>query len=96
MKRPRQAARYRICVEGRLGEDWSGWFSGMSLSCEDGTDGQAVTTLEGEMPDQPALRGILSRIWDMGLTVISVNRTDAQVGQSQEVNHDDEDRRAEE
>ena len=90
MKRPRQPVRYRICVEGRLDEGWSGWLGDMSLSCEDGKDGQAVTSLLGDAPDQPALRGILSRMWDMGLTVISVNRVDMQAGRLQEDQHDDD------
>ena len=64
-----QAARYQIKVRGRLDEDWSDWFSGMTVTFE-----SSVTTLTGAVVDQAALRGILSKIWDLNLTLISVNQ----------------------
>lgn len=63
---------YQISVRGRLNDRWTAWFSGMAISCEDGPDG-ATCTLTGKIVDQPALRGILERIWDLNLTLISLN-----------------------
>ncbi|MBL7065918.1 MAG: hypothetical protein ISS49_17210 [Anaerolineae bacterium] len=60
---------YQIQVQGRLDEDWSDWFSGMTVTFESG-----VTTLTGPVADQAALRGILTRIWDLNLTLLSVTR----------------------
>ena len=60
---------YEIKVEGRLDENWSDWFSGMAVTLEDD-----VTILTGAVADQAALRGILTKIWDLNLTLISINR----------------------
>ncbi len=59
---------YQIKVQGRLDKSWSGWFSGMAITVEGDT-----TTLTGAVVDQAALRGILSRLWDLNLALISVN-----------------------
>lgn len=65
---------YRIKVKGKLGEDWSNWLDRMAIRFEiNPTDGP-ITTLLGPIADQAALRGILTRIWDLNLTVISVSR----------------------
>jgi hypothetical protein len=62
-------AVYRIEVEGQLDKSWSGWFSGMTLTFQDD-----VSTLTGPLADQAALRGLLSKIWDLNLTLVSVVR----------------------
>ena len=67
-----QAAKYQITLQGRLDESWSEWLDGMMLVFEDG-----ITTLTGTVADQAALRGILSKIWDLNLTLISVSRIEA-------------------
>ena len=69
---PRHKGRqtvYRIRVEGQLDQSWSAWFSGMTVSFQDG-----VSTMTGPITDQSALRGLLSKIWDLNLTLISVVR----------------------
>lgn len=66
-----QAVRYQIKVQGRLDEGWSDWFAGLTVTFESG-----VTTLTGPVADQSALRGILTRIWDLNLTLLSVTRGD--------------------
>ena len=67
-------ATYEIQVQGRLDESWSNWFNGMAITPE-GTSGDSpVTTLTGVVADQAALRGILERIWNLNLTLVSVNR----------------------
>jgi hypothetical protein len=67
-----QPARYQIKVRGRLTDKWSEWFSGMAITFEGGGDDAPTTTLTGAVADQSTLRGILTRIWDLNLTLISV------------------------
>jgi len=63
------ATNYCIRIEGHLAADWSDWFEGMTVRCQaDGT-----TTLEGPVRDQAALQGLLIRVRDLGLSLISVN-----------------------
>ena len=60
---------YQIRVKGHLDDTLAGWFEGLTVSnLEDGN-----TLLSGSLPDQSALQGVLKRISDMGLTLISVN-----------------------
>ena len=63
---------YEIRVEGELGEMWSNWFSGLQLTHLEG-DG---TLLSGLLPDQAALHGLLERIRDLNLTLISVTSSE--------------------
>jgi len=67
-----QPAVYQIQIQGVLPEDWQAWFNGMRLA-----DDGRITTLQGLVPDQPALFGLLIKIRDLGLTVLSVQRLDA-------------------
>ena len=69
-----QPATYQIKVQGRLGEDWSDWFSGMIVTVEYRKDGPTITTLTGIIPDQAALHGLLNRIRDLGLPLLDVHR----------------------
>ncbi len=65
-----EPACYRIRVKGHLSEQWADWFDGLTL--ENLPDGHAV--LFGRLPDQSALYGVLNRIRDIGLILISVSR----------------------
>ncbi len=66
---------YEITVEECVDPGgWSDWFGEMELSQADGADGRPITVLTGRLSDQAALRGILTRLWDLNLTVISVTR----------------------
>jgi hypothetical protein len=60
---------YQIKVQGKLDEGWSDWFSGMTV-----TLGSNISVLTGPVADQAALRGILTKIWDLNLTLIFVRR----------------------
>ena len=63
------SAVYRIRVKGVLDSSWSDWFDGsMITSLEDETE------LTGVMTDQAALHGILTKLNDLGLTILSVSR----------------------
>src|SRR5499433_1926115 len=66
---PAAPARYEIRVEGVLGEDLSAWFDRLRAAC----DGSGVG-IPGVVPDQPALHGLLNRVRDLGLCLISVER----------------------
>jgi len=70
----RKPARYEIRVGGVLSDHWSDWLGGMTLTVTRTGEGDTVTTLTGVVPDQSALRGILSKLWDLNLTLISVSR----------------------
>ena len=63
---------YRIQVNGRLDSHWSNWFNGMDVTVESGADGATLTTLVGPVADQSQLRGILTRIWNLNLVLVSV------------------------
>jgi hypothetical protein len=65
---------YQICVRGKFDEKWSDWFGGMHITFGSGSSDSHVTTLTGLVVDQAALRGIMDRIWDLNLTLISVAR----------------------
>ena len=64
--------RYEIRVDGVLDDQWADWFSGLQIDTE-GTH----TVIFGLLPDQPALHGVLGKIRDLGLSLISVRRLDA-------------------
>ncbi len=64
-----QTTVYQIKMQGRLDESWSGWFDGMTVTSDGDT-----TTLTGTVADQSALRGILTRLWDLNLALISVHQ----------------------
>ena len=60
---------YQIRVRGHLSTTWSGWFDGLAISqVEDGD-----TLISGGDIDQAALHGILKKVRDLGLTLLSVN-----------------------
>lgn len=59
---------YEIKIRGRLDSGWSEWFAGMKLTHLAGDE----TLLSGRLPDQSALHGLLERIRDLNLTLISV------------------------
>jgi hypothetical protein len=64
-------ARYEIRVEGILDHRWTAWFSGLHIERND-----TQTVISGSLADQPALHGLLTRIADLGLCLISVRRLD--------------------
>ena len=63
---------YRIRLDGHLAPRWANWFDGMTLS----SDNDGNTVLEGSVVDQSALHGLLNRLRNIGLPLISVTRLD--------------------
>ena len=69
MSRAKWPARYEVRVDGVLDDRWSQWFQGMRIDSDGGE-----TLLTGTLPDQPALHGILDKVRDLGLCIITVRR----------------------
>jgi hypothetical protein len=65
-------ARYEIRVKGVLESRWSAWFDGLQIS----SDESDVTVIAGPVTDQAALHGLLAKIRDLALPLISVRRID--------------------
>jgi hypothetical protein len=64
-----EPGRYELRIMGHLDDCWAERFEGLALNCEsDGT-----TTLRGRVIDQSALHGLLAKVRDLGVTLISVN-----------------------
>ncbi len=61
---------YQIRLKGHLGSEWTDWFEGLTITLEE--DGE--TLLTGPVIDQAALHGLLKKIRDLGMPLISVNR----------------------
>ena len=61
---------------GKLDKAWSDWFAGMKIETVRESEVGVVTLLTGSVADQSALRGILCKLWDLNLTLISVVQID--------------------
>ena len=66
---------YQIRIEGYVDPKWSSWLNGLTITMEDGSP--PITSLSGPIVDQAKLRGIMNKLWDLNLAVISVKRTEA-------------------
>ena len=58
---------YQIRIKGHLGPEWSDWFGGLSITLEDNGD----TLLTGPVVDQAALHGVLRKVRDLGILLVS-------------------------
>jgi hypothetical protein len=63
---------YEIRVLGKIEKRWSDWLDGMAITFESENDGSIITTLTGEVIDQTALHGLLNRIRDLNVPLLSV------------------------
>ena len=64
-----QQPRYEIRLKGHLEARWTKWFDGLTITLEE----NGSTLLSGPLADQAALHGILKKVRDLGLTLLSVN-----------------------
>jgi hypothetical protein len=71
MDRP---AWYEIRIRGQLDAGWSDWLGEMAISTEEMSDGCPITVLSGIIVDQAALHGILARLRDLNLIILTVER----------------------
>jgi hypothetical protein len=71
-----EPVRYEIVVKGHLDGRWARQFAGMTVTALPGEQ----TLLAGPLADQPALHGVLVRIRDLGLTLVSVAQSASKVG----------------
>jgi hypothetical protein len=69
---PAEPARYELRVQGVLEPRWSAWFEGLRVA----SDQAGQTTITGPVADQAALHGLLDKVRDLGLPLLSVRRLD--------------------
>ena len=65
---PGQPVIYRIRLKGHLGSQWTDWFGGLAITLEEDGD----TLLTGSVADQAALHGLLKKVRDLGIPLVSV------------------------
>jgi hypothetical protein len=63
------STEYQIRVKGHVGHQWSDWFEGLAITLEDNGD----TVLTGPVIDQAALFGLLKKVRDLGMPLLSVS-----------------------
>jgi hypothetical protein len=73
VRRPEGPAVWTLRVDGHLDDHWSTWFSGLALTRE----GDGTTRLTGVVTDQAAVHGLLTKIRDLGLTLVSAEAAEA-------------------
>jgi len=61
---------YQIRIKGHLSREWTDWFGSLTLTLEDNGE----TLLTGPVVDQAALHGVLKKVRDLGMPLLSVNR----------------------
>ena len=69
---PSQPMVYQIRLKGHLGRQWTDWFGGLTITLEENGD----TLLAGPVVDQAALHGLLRKVRDLGMPLLSVNRVE--------------------
>ena len=67
---PDQPMVYQIRIKGHLDSQWTGWFEEMNISLDENGE----TLLTGPVADQSALHGLLKKVRDLGMPLLSVNR----------------------
>jgi len=73
---------YQIRIKGHLGRQWTDWFEGLTITLEE--DGE--TLLTGPVIDQAALYGLLKKVRDLGMPLLSVNRVESLQAKALEIN----------
>jgi len=79
---PGQPMIYQIRIKGHLGRQWTDWFGGLTLTLEDNGE----TLLTGPVVDQAALHGVLRKVRDLGMPLLSVIRVTPGQAEAPDVN----------
>ncbi len=79
---PGETVVYQIRIEGHLDRRWTDWLGGLDIASEEGGD----TLLTGPVADQAALHGLLRKVRDLGMPLISVSRVEAGHEDASDVN----------
>ena len=67
-----QSAKYQIKILGRQTEGWADWMEDLEIATERNSEGKTITALTGVVKDQSGLHGLLNRIRDLNILLISV------------------------
>lgn len=63
---------YQIKIQGKINDSWSDWWDGLKIATQQKGEASQTTTLVVNVADQAALRGILCKLWDQNLVILSV------------------------
>ena len=85
---PAQPIVYQVRLKGYLDRRWTDWFGGLTIALEDNGD----TLLTGPVTDQAALYGLLKKVRDLGIPLVSVNRVEPGQADASEVKQQKDDR----
>jgi hypothetical protein len=72
---------YQIRIKGHLGREWTDWFGGLTITLQDNGE----TLLTGPVVDQAALYGVLKKVRDVGMPLLSVNHVKPGQAQASDV-----------
>ena len=78
---PYQPMIYQIRIKGHLDQQWTDWFEGLTIRLEDNGD----TLLTGSVVDQAALHGLLKKVRDLGMPLLSVDPVKLEKGDAPDV-----------
>jgi hypothetical protein len=73
---------YQFRIKGHLGQEWTDWFEGLTITLEENGE----TLLTGPVTDQAALYGLLKKVRDLGMPLLSVNRVEPGQADAPDVN----------
>jgi hypothetical protein len=76
---PGQRTVYQVRIKGHLGGQWTDWFQGLAITLDDSGD----TLLTGSVVDQAALHGLLRKVRDLGMPLVSVSPVELDCKHSQ-------------
>jgi hypothetical protein len=80
---PDQPWVYQVRIDGHLGRQWTDWFEGLTITLEDNGE----TLLVGPVTDQADLHGLLKKVRDLGMPLVSVSRVEPGQAVGAEVKH---------